>query len=80
MEPLLKEIFTIARAIDPDVLLFYNDYSNTVVNAKSTAAYNMMLRLKAANVPIDGIGEFGEKWIGHLGKGKLGKEGRFLCV
>lgn len=46
-----------AKKIDPQALLFYNDYSNTAVNAKSTAALNMMLRIKALGAPVDGIGK-----------------------
>lgn len=56
IEPVLKTIFTMARQIDPNVLLFYNDYGNTAGGAKADAAYNFMMRFKKDGVPIDGIG------------------------
>jgi endo-1,4-beta-xylanase len=45
-----------ARAADPDVRLFINDYGIEGVNRKSDALYALVKRLKADGVPIDGIG------------------------
>lgn len=48
--------FRWARAYDPNVLLYYNDYDAEVPNQKSDAIYLMLKDLKAKGVPIDGIG------------------------
>lgn len=52
----IEQAYRWAHAVDPDVPLYYNDYNIEVVNAKSTAVYNMLSALKAKGVPIDGIG------------------------
>ncbi|KAL7276594.1 hypothetical protein RUND412_000397 [Rhizina undulata] len=45
-----------ARAADPDVKLFINEYNIDGTGAKSTAMYNLVAKLIAEGVPIDGIG------------------------
>ena len=45
-----------AHEADPQALLFYNDYSNASINAKSTAIYNMAKDFLARGVPLSGIG------------------------
>ena len=45
-----------ARAADPDVRLFINDFGIEGVNEKSDALYALVKRLLARGVPIDGIG------------------------
>lgn len=52
----IEAAFRWARAADPDVPLFYNDYNIETVNAKSDAVYNLLRDLKAKGTPIDGIG------------------------
>jgi GH35 family endo-1,4-beta-xylanase len=51
----IRKAFQFAREADPDALLFYNDY-NAAVPAKRDKIYNMVKEMKAAGVPIDGIG------------------------
>ncbi|RUS42606.1 endo-1,4-beta-xylanase [Cohnella sp. AR92] len=52
----IEMAFRFARAADPNVKLFYNDFDAEVTNEKSNAIYNMIKSLKAKGVPIDGIG------------------------
>lgn len=51
----IRKAFEFAHEADPDALLFYNDY-NAAVPAKRDKIYNMVKEMKAAGVPIDGIG------------------------
>jgi endo-1,4-beta-xylanase len=52
----IEEAFRLAHAADPDALLFYNDYSAEVGNAKSDAIYAMVQDFKQRGVPIHGVG------------------------
>jgi endo-1,4-beta-xylanase len=54
-ESYLDEAFQTAHAADPEALLFYNDYE-IEAGPKADAAYRLCTRLKAAGVPIHGIG------------------------
>ncbi|PZG22552.1 1,4-beta-xylanase [Micromonospora craterilacus] len=64
----LADAFRWARAADPKVLLFYNDYnieafgSGNPANDKTQFVYDMVKGLLAQRVPIDGVGS-----QGHLG-------------
>lgn len=51
----IRKAFEYAREADPNALLFYNDYNETNP-AKRDRIYNMVKEMKAAGVPIDGIG------------------------
>ncbi len=51
----IKKAFIYAREVDPDVLLFYNDY-NAADPGKRDRIYNMVKAMKEEGVPIDGIG------------------------
>lgn len=53
-EDFIFEAFKAARAADPDVKLFYNDYSE-VNPAKRDKIYNLAVKLKEQNL-IDGVG------------------------
>lgn len=55
-EGFIGEAFTIAHAMDPNALLFYNDYGIEALGAKSNATYEMVEALVDAGVPIDGVG------------------------
>jgi endo-1,4-beta-xylanase len=56
-EGFIAEAFQIARAADPDVLLFYNDFGvEGTTGAKSNGTFAMVSALVAAGVPIDGMG------------------------
>ncbi|MTK01653.1 endo-1,4-beta-xylanase [Micromonospora sp. CP22] len=64
----LADAFRWARAADPKALLFYNDYnieafgSGNPADDKTQFVYDMVKRLRAQGVPIDGVGA-----QGHLG-------------
>ncbi|KAF9807719.1 hypothetical protein IEO21_08102 [Rhodonia placenta] len=45
-----------ARAADPNVKLYINDYNIEYVGTKSTAMQNLIKQLQADDVPIDGVG------------------------
>ncbi len=51
----IRKAFQYAREADPNALLFYNDY-NECNPTKRDRIYNMVREMKAAGVPIDGIG------------------------
>lgn len=52
----IEMAFEIAHEVDPDALLFYNDYGAEMPNAKSDAIYEMVADFRARGVPIDGVG------------------------
>uniref|UniRef100_A0AAU2VED2 Beta-xylanase n=1 Tax=Streptomyces sp. NBC_00003 TaxID=2903608 RepID=A0AAU2VED2_9ACTN len=45
-----------ARAADPNVKLYLNDYNIEGLNPKSDAMYNLVKSLKNQGVPLDGVG------------------------
>lgn len=51
----IANAFRFAREADPTNLLFYNDYNETDP-VKSRRIFDMVKKMKAAGVPIDGIG------------------------
>jgi endo-1,4-beta-xylanase len=55
-EDFIDSAFTYAHRADPDVILFYNDYNTSNVNAKSTAMYNKIKKMLDNGVPIHGVG------------------------
>ncbi len=60
----IEMAFRFAHEADPDAKLFYNDYNDESLNAKSNAVYALVKELKAKGVPIDGVG-----WQMHLVNG-----------
>jgi endo-1,4-beta-xylanase len=52
----IEQAFRWAHAADPSALLFYNDYNNSGINAKSDAIYKMAQDFLARGVPLHGIG------------------------
>jgi GH35 family endo-1,4-beta-xylanase len=52
----MANAFKWARAEDPNVKLFYNDYGIEGLNSKSDAVYRLVQDLIAAGAPIDGVG------------------------
>lgn len=57
----IDSAFVYARRADPDAKLFYNDY-NSIFSWKRYKIYDMVKRLQANNIPIDGIGLQGH-WL-----------------
>jgi len=55
-EEFIEKAFIYAHEADPDAKLFINDY-NTHIPAKAQFLHDLVQRLKAKGVPIDGIGE-----------------------
>jgi endo-1,4-beta-xylanase len=52
----IERAFVAARAADPDVDLYYNDFNLEWNDAKLTAVINMVKDFKARGIPIDGVG------------------------
>ena len=52
----IADAFRLARAADPEALLFYNDYGGEGLNAKANYIYALLQDLLAKGVPIDGVG------------------------
>lgn len=55
-EDFVDSAFVYAHRADPEARLFYNDYNNSTINAKSTAMYNKIKKMVQNGVPIHGIG------------------------
>jgi endo-1,4-beta-xylanase len=55
-EDYIDRAFQLARAADPDALLFYNDYNTEGTSAKANAVFNMVQGMKQRGIPIDGVG------------------------
>lgn len=54
-EEFVEKAFEYAHAADPNALLFYNDYNETVPS-KREKIYKMVKKLKEKGVPIHGVG------------------------
>lgn len=52
----VERAFRAARAADPAVPLFYNDYNIEGPGAKADSVYELLRDLKARGVPVDGVG------------------------
>jgi endo-1,4-beta-xylanase len=52
----IADAFRLARAADPEALLFYNDYGGEGLNAKADRIYALLQDLLSEGVPIDGVG------------------------
>ena len=52
---IVADAFRWAHEADPQAKLFLNDYGVEGINAKSTAYYELVKRLKAEGVPVDGF-------------------------
>jgi endo-1,4-beta-xylanase len=57
----IADAFRWAHQADPHAKLYYNDYNLESIGPKSDAALALVQQLKAAHVPIDGVG-----FQGHL--------------
>lgn len=68
-ESYIADAFTLARKIDPSTKLYMNDYNIESMNGKSNDVYNMVKKLKAQGVPIDGVG-----FQSHFTAGNVPKE------
>ncbi len=55
-ESYIADAFRAARAADPDVKLYINDYNTDGTGAKSDGMYRLVQSLLADGVPIDGVG------------------------
>ncbi len=52
----LADAFRWAHEADPDARLYYNDYNIEGVGPKSDAVYDLVARLRADGVPVEGVG------------------------
>jgi endo-1,4-beta-xylanase len=55
-EGYIAEAFRAAHEADPDALLFYNDYGCEGLGPKSDRQYALLRDLRAAGVPVHGVG------------------------
>lgn len=55
-EDFIDSAFVFAHRVDPDCKLFYNDFSTSTINSKSTAIYNKVKKMLQNKIPIDGVG------------------------
>jgi len=55
-EYVIASAFRWARAADPNVKLFYNDYGAESSPTKADAIYELLQTMKASGVPVDGVG------------------------
>jgi endo-1,4-beta-xylanase len=55
-----------ARAADPAVKLYLNDFNIEGINAKSDAMFNLARTLKTQGVPLDGVGVQGHFIVGQV--------------
>jgi endo-1,4-beta-xylanase len=58
----IADAFRWAHQADPHAKLFYNDYNVEWIGPKSDAVLDLMSRLRAEGVPVDGVG-----FQGHVG-------------
>ncbi|MFG1810858.1 endo-1,4-beta-xylanase [Streptomyces sp. NPDC049040] len=52
----IADAFRWAHQADPKAVLFYNDYNDDGINAKSTAIYDLVAKLRKEGVPVQGVG------------------------
>lgn len=52
----IEKAFQAARAANPNVTLYYNDYNIDQNNAKTTKLVEMLTDFQARSIPIDGVG------------------------
>ena len=62
----VEQAFRTARATDPDVPLYYNDYNIEAIGAKSDSVYAMLRDFRARGVPVDGVGMQMHLIVGQL--------------
>lgn len=73
-EDFIDSAFVYAHRADPDAILYLNDYGVELQGkAKSLAFYNLAMRLKASDIPIDGVGLQCHFSIGDVDSVKLAK-------
>ena len=71
-EDFIDSAFVYAHRADPDALLYLNDYDVEMQGkAKAMAFYNLAMRLKKSNIPIDGVGLQCHFTIGDVDSVKL---------
>lgn len=73
-EDFIDSAFVFAHRVDPNAELYLNDYGVELQGkAKSTAFYNLAMRLKNSGIPIHGVGLQCHFSIGDADSVKLGK-------
>ncbi len=52
----IANVFRWAHEADPEAKLFYNDFGIEGINPKSDAVYDLLKKLRAGEVPVEGVG------------------------
>jgi len=68
-EDYIRIAFETARAADPDVKLYYNDYNIEYTGTKAANALAMVTKLVNGGTPIDGVGVQGHYIVGKMPSG-----------
>ena len=70
----IDSAFVYARRVDPDILLYLNDYDVEMQGkAKAVAFYNLVKHMQSRNTPLDGVGLQCHFSIGDVDSVKLEK-------
>jgi endo-1,4-beta-xylanase len=69
-----------AHAADPAAKLYLNDYNIEATGAKSNAMYSLVQSLKAAGVPIDGVGFESHFILGQVPSSMQSNMARFAAL
>lgn len=67
-ESYISDAFILARQLDPSAKLYINDYNIETFNGKRNDVYNLVKKMKAKGVPIDGVGFQGHFTVGNVPK------------
>lgn len=79
-ESYISDAFTLAKKIDPQAKMYINDYNIESVNDKSDGLYDLVKRMKAKGVPIDGVGFQGHFTVGQVPKDLQKNLQRFIAL
>lgn len=79
-ESYISDAFVLAKKIDPQAKMYINDYNIEGINDKSDGMYDLVKRMKAKGVPIDGVGFQGHFTVGSIPKDLQKNLERFIAL